>query len=234
MAENVPVPPTGAAAFATELKELRERIRVLETAPRAPQTSLSVGYIELLDDQGRRVATLGQGPGNTRVRMQLFDPAAGGQTVTVAGQIALSNINPVGTEVDTGILVQDTLGNDIFQVTKTRGFMKPMLQWDWRSVNVSKTNTSATFTSDWQAIISSVPSTAVRVKVSVNVDAGTTGEIRLQNTAYGIQTSAVPITGSATVDFKWDLAGSGVPLGAEFFFNCQVRRTGGAGNVYSF
>lgn len=215
-----------------EINELKRRLRVLETAGRLGASSTD-GTIAVRNDAGEMVASFGQDPSNTATHGIHAHDATTGETVAKLGEVQLTNIAPAGTEVDQGLLVQGATGGDIVLATRTRGLIVPSLQFGWQAPNTFTAITAASFTTVWQCILSSLPSTAIRVQGTIGCDAGTTGEVRL-NIGGTILSSAVtlPAATFTNYDFKLDMVGNGAPLGSgPHTINLQVRRTAGTGNV---
>lgn len=207
---NTPLPTGDAAQMAAVLRDLKERMRTMETTGSLPSSSIAGGRLSVVNDEGT-------------------------SDLVVLGEITLTTTNPPGTEVDRGILVQDSDGQEIFLATRNHGVIKPLEQWEWRVPSTVATSTSATFETKWQSVIMSLPTSALVVVVNAFVDAATTGEIRLNvldSSSHIINTDAYTLTTSpAYYTFKVDAAGGGIPRNENVFVNVQIRRTGGAGNV---
>lgn len=230
-------PGDGPAQFEQRLRRIEAQLAAMSTARSAPVTSVADGAITVIDENGDTVALIGEGPTGNR-QIAVYDPATGG-SVAVLGQLTVNTTNPVGSEIDVGLLVQDENGVDLFVATRTHGLHRPVQQFEWREVNVFTAVTSGTFDTQYQSVVTWLPTTAVKVDVAVGTDAGTTGEVRLQINHGGTlyNSSAISVPAASAPDyrtFKMDLDGLSVPIGTTFFANVQARRTGGAGNVNVF
>lgn len=219
--------------------ELERHVRALATAPRAAFTSIT-------DDDGAEVVRL------SKDGLEFFNPADGtrravfdgerlifyaptGEATVTVGEISFNDIDAV-TRIEQGVIVQRTDGRDVLSIgADGRGMLTPALTYAPRRLNeVAGPVTSGAFTSVWQFLVPGIPSNSVQVRAVVSCDVGTTAEARLFIGGTAFATSAIACGSGAltTCEFKWDLQAAGVDLGWTFFLDVQIRRTGGAGNVY--
>jgi len=227
------ITPAGdAAQFAKEMADIKRRLAALETSRKSRTTTVTDGAILIVDDDGNTIGSIGRDPtAPERTRFSVFN-ATTGENIASLGQIQLTNINPVGTELDEGMIVQDEYGVDIMLITRTRGMLAPAVQFPWLTPSAYTAVTSATWVDVWETQVSWSPSTAVQSFVDVGCDAATTGDVRLSIPGVADTATVGCAAGAFTSpDFKWDTAGLGLAVGASFTVRVQARRTSGVGNV---
>lgn len=224
-------PGDGPAQFEQRLRRIEAELAALSTSRRAPTTSIASGAISILDSDGNVIGNVGTSPESGRLGISTFDTTTG-ETVAHIGEVQLTNINPAGTEIDEGVIVQDQDGIDILLATRTRGLIFPAQQFEWRTPNEFTAITSASFVTVYESTVKRAPSTAVRFDAIVGADAATTGEVRVQISGVVDGAAVTCAAGAFTYpEFKLDTAGLGLDPGSAFTVNLQARRTGGAGNI---
>ena len=217
------------------VKRIEERLRLLES--------------QVAEQNRRNPLNRGTFDGTLRVRDGgVLQVEGGGQVLigdeagnSIGGIGKITVVGLDGTTEETGVLLQDENGVDIFLVTDKRGQVYPPPQFEWRNLNDPKLVTSATFTSNWQGIPRYLSGDGVEVLVAVSTDADTTGEVRLQAIGPGgspaVVSSAISLPAASSPDYRtfvWDLGAHGFVRGFSAFIDVQARRTGGTGNVNVF
>lgn len=201
----------------TRLNELKERIEKLETAPRAPHTTVQNGSFRIVNDNGQLIVLLDKNG------LRMFDLA--GLTRAFVGNLdGLGNFGVRVRDGDNGI--RFSIEND--------GYKDPWLAHPWRNQQAPDrvSTTSAAFISAWTATPEIITHEGCSVTAAWVTDVGTTGEVRLTCDGSGGATSAValPAGASGVQQFQW-LHGSALGTGPTSF-RLQVRRTSGAGSVH--
>jgi len=195
---------------------LEERLRQLERQVSDVHRSRNIraaamrgGMIRMIDDNGDEYARIGQGAWS----------------------------GPGGASFEHQLRFHDTAGNVRFLVGAESGMVWPPTRAPWYPV-LAPTGTfvpvtSGSFVSTYRVIYTQAAD-AVRARFTIGVDAGTTGEVRLESGGPH-QTAVVPLPAGTLADyhFNWHLGsdGLGITLGTDLSIDVQVRRTGGAGAI---
>lgn len=206
-------------------QDVERRLRTLETAPRAPFTSIP-------DDQGRELVRL------SREGLIFYDPDTGdeilrldasGLSMRDSGGDLRARIGAIGASYGVQIL-DDGGGLERLRVDE-RGFVQPYFAHPWYDPLTYKTTTSATFETMYRTQVELITGEGLYAWISATGDAATTGEIRLRNATSGTTTDAVavPAGGSIFQQFRW-LHGEALSSGP-IVFDVEARRTGGAAGV---
>jgi hypothetical protein len=161
--------------------------------------------------------------------------------LTNASMADLSNVERVRlgllSDESYGIQVFDENAATVFKVNGT-GINTPSLPLQYRKAgDPAAAVTSGSFVNVWEAAISEVTHDAVTWNVTISADAATTGEARLiaPNVSGSPTTTALSIPASSSTAYEWDWAIPGLDIGASgVFVVLQMRRTGGAGNLYAY
>lgn len=200
---SAPIRPSGDA-FLAELTDLRRRLTDLERAARMPNTSQRGGTFELLDDQGRPVFYFG-----TFTR-GASPPSYGVQGVIPGGAGAGSS--PTVLEIDDD------------------GLEAPYLDLPYAKASDFVPVTAGAFANIWVGHAALIVARAVAVRLTIGVDAATTGEVRI--VAGGIASAVVNCPGGAFTnpDYAMLLPANSIGTGP-LTVEVQARRTAGAGNV---
>lgn len=196
--------PSSSEAFLERIAKLERQVEDLARAARMPHTSQRGGTFELLDDAGRPVFYFGT-----------FTRGVGGESYGVQG------VTPDGAGPGTNPTVLE-IDDD--------GLEAPFLDIPFAKANDFVPVTSAAFVDVWVGNAALVVARAVIVNLTIGVDAGSTGQVRI---VAGPQVSAsVNCPGGAFTNPSFamlledDSIGSG-PLRV----TVEARRTAGAGNV---
>lgn len=212
-------------------REVERRLRTLETAPRAAHTSIS-------DDDGNVVVEL------TRDGLIIYDPSTGkpilwlgpfGLTMYDGDGVGRTHIGRIGSD-NYGAQVFDSGGGLRFWVDNV-GYHDPWLHSAFvpdpsiTMLQQRAETTSGSFVGAWEARFQLVTHGGFAADVLLGADAGTTGEARILG-PDGV-TAAVSFGSSGVLgSWRWQ---HGSPLGTgPALFKVQMRRTGGAGKVYSW
>lgn len=226
---------------AARLAEIERRLRTLETATPAANTTITdadgkpvvrmtrdgfdvIGPagnvvarlnrdgVTLWDDSSRAIARIGKSG------LTMWDAA--GMQRTRVGHIAGSSY---------GVQVLDPASVEQLRVDEN-GFSQPYLAHPWVDVADFRAVTAAGWTTTHQAQVELITHRGLFAWVTVGVDAGTTGEIRLRNAGSGATTAAVaaPAGVFTTQQFRW-LHGN--TLTGPIVFEVQARRTAGTGSI---
>lgn len=172
--------------------DLERRIRLLESAPRLKNASIS-------DDANVKRAIFGQ-----------LDDG------------------------DFGLEIRNETGIAVYQVS-SKGQTIPRQQMYVTRGNDYITVTSGSYVSCWEVMMPYTIADAVQIDVTVSTDAATTANLKI-TCNLGSSTSAivaVPALTSQNYSYKWAVPGLTAGL-ANIFFQIQVQRTSGAGNVYVY
>lgn len=195
---------------------LEERIRALERqvsdlqAGRGIRRSVvSSGRVRVADDTGAEVARIGEGEW---------------------GSVG-------GTADSTMIAILGESGAYRFLVTAEDGLVWPPARAPWiHMAAMSGTAvqvTSGSFTPTHRVYYYQ-SADSVRARITVGVDAGTTGELRLES-AGPYQTLVLPLAAGTLSDYRFDWwigpGGVGWALGTELSIDIQAKRTSGTGNI---
>jgi hypothetical protein len=183
------------------------------------------------NDVMRRLRALetGQGLGHSAVQ------GAGTSWLTEDGM----PIAEIGTIVDHdgvshgGVSFYDMDGVALFSVqADMQGLVHPDLPVAWSPVSTFTTVTSATFVTTSQFAPRHIYHDVLWAVIPVIVASGTTGEIRLREDSFGIQTDALEIIGPAITHarFQWK-HGLDLSETTKTLFLIEAQRTAGAGNV---
>jgi hypothetical protein len=208
-----------------QLAEIERRLRVVETAQRAPFTSIS-------DDQGRDLVRL------SRDGLIFYDTTTGEEILRLdaSGLSMYDDQGDLRTRIgeiasNYGMQVLDAGGTVERLRVDERGFVQPYFAHPWYDPTTYKTTTSATFEPIYRSQIELITSLGVYAWIFATGDAATTGEIRLRNATSGTTTDAVavPAGGSAFQQFRW-LHGEELSSGP-IVFDVEARRTSGAAGV---
>lgn len=212
----------GIETLETRLKAMEERLLKLETAPRAPHTSVQNGSFTILDDTGKTVAKF------DRDGFKMYDAAA----------VLRLQIGFIDAGAGYGVKVFTTVGQSLFEANDD-GLRFPALNTPWIPQIATFTGlftpiTDAAFVNVYQAEFSQITHLGFASTVTSTSDAGTTGEFRVSADAGGSTSTITVPAGSAGTSqaFEW-LHGLNLNSGPTSF-RVQARRTGGAGaiNVY--
>lgn len=187
--------------------EIERRMAALERSPRLPNTSQRGGAYELISESGRVMFRFGE----------FTDPDTG--------------------STEFGVSVYDKNGSVVFAIAESEeGWLWPQQYYLWTAPTPT-TVTSGTFVSIYEGTIDSFNADTLNTEMAAACAVGTTGEVRLGNSAGTITTTAVtvPSGGNGTVGFNWlhpyrvgwgdTTASSGGDL-----LQIQARRVSGAGS----
>jgi hypothetical protein len=195
---------------------MEERIRALERqvsdlqAGRGIRRALvSSGRVRIANDAGTEVARIGEG---------------------VWGSVG-------GTSETTMIAILGDDGAYRFLATTDDGLVWPPARNPWINLlpmsGTAVPVTAGTWTSTHRVIYYQ-SADSVRARITIGVDAATTGELRLES-AGPYQTLVLPLAAGSLTDYRFDWwigpGGVGWALGTELSIDIQVQRTSGAGAI---
>ncbi len=211
MPEITPADP--AAQIAAWKRDIERRLRNLEQ-PNQLSSASFVGRTRILDGDGNTIGVLGE--------LVVTEPGG-------------------ATSDETGVLIQNAGGADVFLATDQRGLITPVPQFEWRRPQDTVIVTSASYVDVFQAIPVYMTGTGIDALVAIATDAATDGNVRLKltdpsGTNHFSSARYLPGSSSDYYRFLWDLeAAAGMEVGdGTFFVTVQVRRTSGVGNVHVF
>jgi len=221
-------------------QDIERRLRTLETAQRAPFTSIS-------DENGNELVRM------DRDGFHVYDPTTGDELVSIGNNTAGGGIrlrDRTGTtraffgdfsDPDTssryGISLYDAKGDTIFAIDSAEeGMLYPQQYAQW-IVPTPQVVTSGSFVTVAEVGIQLLNHDVIRTDASMQVDAGTTAEVRIRDVYSGAVTNTLAVAGSAngSVLCEW-LHPFSVGWGdsnpsVQMFLQWEVRRSAGAGNV---
>lgn len=179
---------------------------------------------EWMAEVERRLAALERAPRATRTSIS---DAAGVE------RVILGAVDEAGS--DYGFEVRNDTGDTVYQAGAD-GVAYPRLPLQMLKANDNVVVTSATFVPTWSLVCPYATADAVQVQVAVAADPATTAEVRLSANLSGTPVTATFVVPASTANYyewKWAPPGLVVATGP-LAVDVEVRRTGGAGNVYAY
>jgi hypothetical protein len=208
-----------------EIRELEKRIRVLENANRATNTSIKGGTLSILDDQGRLVASIGDhkfSDGSTHTGLVVVSPDAVDKGALVAGW------DPTPGSFQATVF--DAAGNPVFATNaNVPGIGHPYLTAAMYPV----TQTMVPNTS-WTTLFAArlhMHAAAIKADFYGVADSASTGAARLLVDGVQIGSTVTLPTNTATEYTIGPAVVSGWTFDSEVYVELQVQRTAGTGNV---
>jgi hypothetical protein len=211
----MPHDPTLPPSLAAEIADLKRRLSNLERSPSLPFSSFKGGALLFLDNDGNVRRAMGN---------VAFDGSVGGVTEGY-GDYQYGD--------DQAVIVAAQEGD--------RGIVYPTQPIPMLPITAI-TVTSGTFTGLFEHRYDMEPAyEVIRIQMAASTGAGTTGEIRLNDSISGQSTSAasIPALTNGIVDFMW-LHPAAVGLfdaghaRESIHLSVQARLTGGAGGFSVF
>lgn len=146
----------------------------------------------------------------------------------------IAEIGRVDNDTATGVALYDGNGTTLLKGTTDEGMLAPNLAVPMRASGsagqIAVPNNGAAFSLVYDGLLDEVQHRYLRMQITVNCDAGTTGIVRLRTSAG--QTSATttinPSSGATRTLFMELTSNLGTPSLALW---CEVNNNGGAGSV---
>jgi hypothetical protein len=218
-----PLPSTPEAQLAAWKQDVEERLRVLETAPRATNTSVRNGVWTILDDEGHDLLRL------SRFGLDLID---------LNGNLRLRIGQITNTPGDLGIIIADEVGRRFW--IDSQGTKDPWYTYPWRNPNAAIEVVETDWTPVWVSHVPLLQHKGVQAYFNWATDADVEAEVRLRVLSPTDSSGNDPMTDTVELPmgennigvFRWL---HGVPVGTMAVeFALDARVTAGTGSLWMY